>query len=380
MRNIDLTLPELHDGQYTIVGGAKRFNVVNCGRRFGKTVLAQELITDSALKNNNRCAYFAPTYKMLNEVWKEVVATLAPVTVKKDTQQKQIILITGSLIDFWSLDSINSARGRKYHRVIVDEAAFVAELQNAWQKVLRPMLTDYRGDAWFLSTPQGEENYFKTLFDNELTHQHWKSWQMPTSTNPYIPGEEIEEARQMLPEDVFAQEYLAEFVRNGDQVFASEFDKERHIKPVTLRDAPVFLAFDFNIANSCTVWQKVNGAPKCAREYRFKANLDQFCYRIKKEVPGVYGITVNGDASGASGSSMNNTGSYELIRSIFGLSYRNIRVPKANPSHKDSRMLTNLVLRNLDVEIDPSCSELIRDLNSVKVLAKGLKTLYEYCG
>ena len=38
------------------------------------------------------------------------------------------------------------------------------------------------------------------------------SWQMPSTTNPFLAASEIEAARYELPELVFRQEYGAEFV------------------------------------------------------------------------------------------------------------------------------------------------------------------------
>jgi hypothetical protein len=43
----------------------------------------------------------------------------------------------------------------------------------------------------------------------------WRSWQMPTSANPFIAASEIEAARDELPERVFRQEYLAQFLESG---------------------------------------------------------------------------------------------------------------------------------------------------------------------
>lgn len=160
--------------------------------------------------------WFSPIYKMLAEVWRAAVETLAPVTKRANSQEMRIELITGGVVDFWSLDNPDSARGRKYKRVIIDEAAMIARLQEAWQNVIRPTLTDMRGDGLFLSTPKGF-NFFKTLFDygNDPLMNDWQSWQLPTLTNPFIPPDEIETARLELPERVYRQEYLAEFITDG---------------------------------------------------------------------------------------------------------------------------------------------------------------------
>ena len=155
---------------------------------------------------------------MLTEVWRELVNTLQPVTTRKSEQEHRLELVTGGTVDMWSLDQPDTARGRPYARVIVDEAAMVPSLQDAWQQVIRPTLADYQGDAWFLSTPKGL-NYFWQLFSLAVDSEHWAAWRFPTSANPFIAATEIEAARRELPERVFAQEYLAEFIADEGAVF-----------------------------------------------------------------------------------------------------------------------------------------------------------------
>lgn len=166
----------------------------------------------------NPAAWFSPTYKMLGEVWREVRNILQPVTRSISVQEHRIELTTGGVIDMWSLDTADSVRGRKYARVILDEAAMVANLTEAWNAVVRPTLTDYRGDAWFLSTPKGQ-NFFWQLYLRAGDDPDYAAWQMPTVENPIIDPEEVEEARRQLPERTFQQEYLAEFIEESGGVF-----------------------------------------------------------------------------------------------------------------------------------------------------------------
>ncbi len=70
-------------------------------------------------------------YKILNEAWKQMVTILHPVTLKRDVQQNQIITIIGAIIDFWSLDNIDSASSSAYHEILVDECAVIANLLEA---------------------------------------------------------------------------------------------------------------------------------------------------------------------------------------------------------------------------------------------------------
>src|SRR5262249_668850 len=161
----------------------RRFNVVACGRRFGKSVSSFELLLGPALAGRP-VSYMAPTYKMLSEVWREAKRLLKPITARVNSQEKQIELITGGLVEFWSLTDAENIRGRKYARVIVDEAAMVRGLLDVWNLVIRPTLTDYKGDAFFLSTPKAR-NGFWDLFQRgqDAAQSDWAAFQMPTVTN-----------------------------------------------------------------------------------------------------------------------------------------------------------------------------------------------------
>ena len=216
---IELNLPALHPAQAKVIQQAKRFNVVNCGRRFGKTVLGMDRLIHSAL-DGKPVAWFSPTNKSMADTWRMVQSILAPVTLAKSEQEKRLELINGGVIDFWSLDNPDAGRGRKYALVVIDEAALIPGLPQAWQQSIRPTLTDLRGGAWFLSTPKGMD-YFKLLYDRgqDAEREDWASWQMPTSANPYIQPEEIESARRDMTEAAFNQEYLAMFVNWEGSVF-----------------------------------------------------------------------------------------------------------------------------------------------------------------
>lgn len=176
-------------------------------------------LIDGALHGWN-VAWFAPTYKQLIEVWRRVTEVLAAVTRRRSEQSHRLELWTGGVIDMWSLDQPDTARGRAYRLVVVNEAAMVTRLQESWEQVIRPTLTDYQGSAWFLSTPRGF-NYFHALYERgqDPEQPEWRGWCYPTLSNPYVPPGEIEAARRELPERTFAQEYMAAFVADEAAVF-----------------------------------------------------------------------------------------------------------------------------------------------------------------
>lgn len=206
---IDIELRRLHPSQQKILDESKRFNVLCMGRRWGKSTLGQFLVSKNL---GSPIGWFAPTYKLLDEAFRQIIRSYQPVIIGRNASSKRIQLVTGGSIDFWSLDNPDTvARGRAYRLVVVDEAAMAPYLEDAWQQSIRPTLTDLQGSAWFLSTPKGL-NFFHELWHRSHTDDAWASWQLPTLDNPHISPEEIEAARLELPDIVFSQEYLAQFV------------------------------------------------------------------------------------------------------------------------------------------------------------------------
>lgn len=219
MTTLTIHLPRPHQGQQQVIREAKRFNVVNCGRRFGKSTLGLNRCADPATLAYP-VAWFSPTYKLLIDVWREAVRMFAPLTVRRSVQERRLEFLTGGLLEFWSMDNPDAGRGRKYKRLVVDEAALMPDLLGAWNYAMRPTLVDYQGDAFFLSTPKGRNGFWQMWqWGQDPAQPEWCSWQMPTASNPLIAPSEIDAMRLSLPERVFAQEVLAEFLEDGGGVF-----------------------------------------------------------------------------------------------------------------------------------------------------------------
>jgi len=215
-----------HAGQVEILRTARRFNTAACGRRFGKTAMALAITAlgwpacAQGLFEGYDVGWFAPNYKYLDEAWR--TAKLAygrqGLIKRTDAQQHRMELATGGALDFWTLDDEDAGRGRKYGLVLVDEAGLSKKLKHAWESAIRPTLTDHAGGAWFLGTPKGW-NDFHTLSRKHVSDESWAHHHAPTSANPFIDPTEIEAARRDLPERIFAQEYLAQFLEDGGGVF-----------------------------------------------------------------------------------------------------------------------------------------------------------------
>lgn len=217
-----VTLPTLHADQVKAfeITRRNRFAAIRCGRRWGKTVFAETLGSDYAIKGRH-VGWFAPEFKFLTESYRDIEDILDPVWASSRADTVYRTKTDGSLT-FWSLDNDRAGRGRKYHLIIIDEAGFTkVNMLDIWRKNLRPTLVDYRGRAIALSNTNGvgEDNFLWQIC-NQKEHG-FVEYHAPTHSNPLLPPDEIEELERTNHPMVYKQEYLAEFVDwSGVQFFA----------------------------------------------------------------------------------------------------------------------------------------------------------------
>ena len=222
----NITLPELHEDQIRAWKFPGRFKVIRCGRRWGKTTLGTCIAASGAL-NKEPIGWFAPSYRLLTESYVDLLTMLQPV-VSQHSKPVVLRLITGGRIDFWTLENEVAGRGRKYQKVLIDEAAFTKpNMLEIWRRAILPTLFDYGGEAIILSNTNGAdpENFLWRVC-NEAEHG-FVEYHAPTHANPILPirreDESVDEWQTRRKEElarierdnhplVYAQEYLAEFV------------------------------------------------------------------------------------------------------------------------------------------------------------------------
>lgn len=249
----------LTPSQKIIAKDTHRFRVANCGRRFGKTILASEEIKGKAISDKVRIAYIAPTYGQARDIiWQVLIKELKDVAVKINESRLEIevrnVKGTTSIIQLRGWESIETLRGQKFHFIVIDEVAMMRNFWVYWQEVIIPTLTDTKGEVLFTSTPKGF-NHFYELYNLENTNEHWKSFHFTTYDNPHIPTEEIDKLKLQMTEDRFAQEYMGEFKRVEGLVY-KEFNRDKHIykELPALNWVEKIVGVDFGFTNPTAVY------------------------------------------------------------------------------------------------------------------------------
>lgn len=224
---INVQLPRLHAGQVDIEAHPARFKVVVCGRRWGKTTYGVWKTVKGALELPGVYWWVAPTYKVINNsnAWGMLKALTGSIPGCEVREGDGCVRFSnGSEIWIKSADNPDGLRGPKLRGVILDEFAQIRP--DTWFEVIRPALTDYKGWALFIGTPKGK-NWAYRLFEMAKVRDNWESWRKPTVTNPFIDPAEVEDARNDMTEEGFAQEYLADFGASQYLVYP-EVDPDIH--------------------------------------------------------------------------------------------------------------------------------------------------------
>lgn len=215
----------------------KRFNVLAAGRRWGKTFLVLFLIVAyyseqmaAVLRGQSspfKVCYISLSYKNLKPVFDILLHRFQPIEPVPNREFYTITLPGNFIIEFWTLDKADLIRGREFGLLIVDEAAFIPDLESLFFYILMPTLAIPRGNAWFMSSPNGFNDFHKffELGQNPMLQDLWQSWQLPCYLNPLFTKEEQEVIRRNVTDEVWEQEYLAEFRSSeGAMVSVSDFE------------------------------------------------------------------------------------------------------------------------------------------------------------
>ncbi len=222
----------LTPAQALIASDVHRFRVVCCGRRFGKTTLAVEEIKACAVNRQSRIAYIAPTFQQARDIaWTSLKKDCENAAIKINESRLEILMPNNlggeSLIMLRGWESIETLRGQSFDLIVLDEVSSMRNFESQWKEVVRPTLSDRRGEVLFISTPKGF-NHFYTLYNRQETDNDYKSFRFTSYDNPNIPKDEIDKARTEVGDNRFEQEFMANFHKTEGLVY-KDFDRSRHV-------------------------------------------------------------------------------------------------------------------------------------------------------
>jgi hypothetical protein len=366
--------------QTTVFGCDQRFRVVVAGRRFGKTYLALVELCRAAWRPGRLVWYVAPTYKQAKRIaWKPLkqMTRLYWASPPNETDLR-IELVSGGTICLRGADNYDSLRGDGLDFLILDEYASIA--REAWTEVLRPALADKQGRALFIGTPRGH-NHFYDLYEYAQSQPQWAAFQFTTAQGGNVLAAELENATQELDERTYRQEFEATFENLTTGTVYHAFARAENVRALGYNSRlPLFWSLDFNIDPGCSViGQKEENRVFILQELVLRDShtllaCEEFLARTSPWISH-YPLPVHiyGDACDGRHTSASRT-DWQIVRDFFGR-YRDryqatFHKPSSNPPVKDRVNCVNAMLQNHAGErrlyLDPSCKELIQDLERVR--------------
>jgi phage terminase large subunit len=196
----------------------KRFNVLVCHRRFGKTVFSINEILDRAFRcprKNPTYAYIAPTYGAAKRIsWdylKDATKDIPGATPNESELKVEIPCATGKIkIMLLGAENPGSLRGIYLDGVVIDE--FAECDPRIWSEVVRPALTDRLGWAIFIFTPKGSNHAHEMYMSaRKDTSGEWFVAMFKASETNILPKKELESAAQFMSDEEYAQEFECSF-------------------------------------------------------------------------------------------------------------------------------------------------------------------------
>ena len=297
-----ITVPfKPHPYQEQIVKSIKRFSVLICHRRFGKSTLMINLLLKWALSTKRQRwhgAYIAPFRNQAKNIaWDYLLHYSSCVPgIKINRSDLKIELQNGSSITLLGADHPDSLRGPYWDAVVFDEYAQIAP--NCFSEIIRPALVDRKGWALFIGTPKGHNHFWKLWAEDSIKDpESWLRVMYKASQTNILDPAELANTRQTQSAEEYEQEFECSFeaaligayygpliqdATNEKRICSVPYD------PVT----PVHTSWDLGVDDSTCIWffQLIPGGEIHFIDYHENNGhgIDHYV-RVLKDKPYVYG-------------------------------------------------------------------------------------------
>ena len=247
--------------QREIHSSLKRWNLLVCHRRFGKTVFAINELIKQAAKNDKkmpRYAYVAPYYKQAKQIaWDYLKDFTRPIPgIKVNESELRVDFPWGARIQLFGADSPDSMRGLYLDGVVLDEYADMSP--RIFSEVLRPALSDREGSAIFIGSAKGGTPFYD-LWEVVKDDPAWFVRVYKASETGVIAEAELADAKKIMDEDEFNQEYECSWTASikgayyGKQMAEAQ-EQDRVGKVPYDPRLSVNTAWDLGVGDATAIW------------------------------------------------------------------------------------------------------------------------------
>jgi hypothetical protein len=216
--------PYLYEKQEKAIFTDARYTIIEASTKSGKTVGCLIWLFEQAIQGFENYNYWwiAPIFAQTKIAFRRMKTMLNNVIpVKVSDSELRIVLPNKAVITFKSGDNPDSLYGDDVYAAVIDEGsrakyeAFVA---------VRSTVTATRGKLVIIGNVHGRKNWMfrlarKAESGNFRNYAYAKITAYDAVAAGVLERDEIEDARSLLPQDVFDELYLAEATEDGSNPF-----------------------------------------------------------------------------------------------------------------------------------------------------------------
>lgn len=244
----------------------KRFGVLVCHRRFGKTVLAVNELQKGALvckMPRPRFGYIGPTYTQSKAVaWDYAQFYARPIPgVTANQSELRIDYPNEGQLRLYGADNPDSLRGLYFDGVVLDE--YSLHPPKTFTEVIGPTLVDRGGWALFLGTPNGKNQFYDIAQEAKRRQAagdpQWFFAEFKASETGLLDKDYLAQAKSIMTSDEYAQEFECSFeAAVKGAIFTKELEQARTETRITSVPIdpilPVDTDWDLGVGDSTAIW------------------------------------------------------------------------------------------------------------------------------
>lgn len=193
-------------------------------RRAGKDLVDLNIMIAAATEVIGNYYYFLPTYSQAKKViWEGKTKDGTPflnffpkeLIDSVNNSELKIKFKNGSLFQLIGSDNIDTIVGSNPIGCVFSE--FPLQDRRAWE-FIRPILAENGGWAIFNGTPRGKNHAWETI-QIARESDKWFSQILTVNDTNAISREALDEERKEMPEALYQQEYMCDFIEGAGQFF-----------------------------------------------------------------------------------------------------------------------------------------------------------------
>lgn len=235
MTDLNLKITWASEDQREIFTNPVRYNVIRCGRRWGKTKGAFQRLKEIGLIPKRQYLWVDTTQANIEKYFNEHLHPDLPKEIYHWNKQQKVLTIKGgSVIHFGSAERPENLEGFGYHEILLNEAGIILKGESGeklWYNTILPMTIDYKAFVWLIGTPKGV-GLFKEMSEwGRSDDSKWKEWRdvhRTTYDNPLIRDAEVDALVAETHQTAVRQEIFADFMETdeGSPIIPWEVAKE----------------------------------------------------------------------------------------------------------------------------------------------------------